>query len=472
MTQEPGDGPTRRWDKFQVYRLAQCVLKEAVLMRPLHRLPTVLGSFALLGGCLMSGLAQGASASITVTDPPDRKYSVDSKREGDDRYAVSLADCLKGDAFEFTVVSSFSSGNDLLLEVFATHKGSTYRCDNEANRTTAGSDCERIYSSTAETGSVAITIPVRNIVTQSGGTKTATDCTLESSSTQKVAATLYFVLSDPSTSETVGSTSWATSVDLAGPVGPTGVSADSGEGALNLRWKMVNSSDVRGYKMYCAAVGGTETAVSSAAEDTASSTQALEAAGAAGTAASGSGRTGSTGAAAGLQGASAATGTAGSAGAAGVGDRADSSAGMGGGGGNGDAAGSHGQAGNSSGPLSNARCSVSPAVPDELPSKGWQQCGEAAGQIQEKTRISGLANGTEYAVTVVSYDAVGNRGKPASLDCETPREVNDFFELYRRAGGDGGGGFCATSAGSDPCPLWYLAGAWMALRLRRRRQKD
>lgn len=57
-----------------------------------------------------------------------------------------------------------------------------------------------------------------------------------------------------------------------------------------------------------------------------------------------------------------------------------------------------------------------------------------------------LQNGSTYAVAVVATDSFGNTGSPSGLKCEMPEETNDFWERYKQAGGEAGGGFCTTAA--------------------------
>ena len=49
----------------------------------------------------------------------------------------------------------------------------------------------------------------------------------------------------------------------------------------------------------------------------------------------------------------------------------------------------------------------------------------------------------EYTIAVAAIDSVGNQGQLSEPTCATPMEVDDFFELYRDAGGEAGGGFCS-----------------------------
>lgn len=77
-------------------------------------------------------------------------------------------------------------------------------------------------------------------------------------------------------------------------------------------------------------------------------------------------------------------------------------------------------------------------------------CGFSAGIGNSviATELEGqpLQNDSTYAVAVVATDSFGNTGSPSGLKCETPEETNDFWERYKLAGGEAGGGFCTTAA--------------------------
>jgi MYXO-CTERM domain-containing protein len=89
-------------------------------------------------------------------------------------------------------------------------------------------------------------------------------------------------------------------------------------------------------------------------------------------------------------------------------------------------------------------------------------------------RTSTLRNDVTYAVAIAAQDGLGNAGVASDIQCGTPTELEDFFELYSRYGGPGGGGFCSVSpgtgggrsgAGASAAVLALLLG----LALRRRR---
>jgi len=96
-------------------------------------------------------------------------------------------------------------------------------------------------------------------------------------------------------------------------------------------------------------------------------------------------------------------------------------------------------------------------------------CGQASktsGTIRTKT----LDNDTTYAVGVAGEDLLGNPGVLSEIQCGTPRELKDFFELYKENGGRGGGGFCSFSPGvsrSAPGAGLLFGILFAALRVRR-----
>jgi len=69
-------------------------------------------------------------------------------------------------------------------------------------------------------------------------------------------------------------------------------------------------------------------------------------------------------------------------------------------------------------------------------------------------------------------DKVGNVGRLSLLACGTPEPVDDFYEIYRKAGGEAGGGFCGMCAvgdGARRAPLSIGGALLLALGLLARR---
>jgi len=66
-----------------------------------------------------------------------------------------------------------------------------------------------------------------------------------------------------------------------------------------------------------------------------------------------------------------------------------------------------------------------------------------AAQTSTEAPASGLENGTTYACGVSGMDTYDNVGPLSELVCGTPEPVQGYFEAYRRAGGQAGGGICS-----------------------------
>jgi len=96
----------------------------------------------------------------------------------------------------------------------------------------------------------------------------------------------------------------------------------------------------------------------------------------------------------------------------------------------------------------------------------------AEGLSTESATIDGLENDVQYYFAAVAVDEVGNPSVLSEVGCSTPKPVDDFFELYRRAGGEAGGGVCAAAPGRPAGSGWLavaLVGA-AALGIGRRRR--
>jgi MYXO-CTERM domain-containing protein len=99
------------------------------------------------------------------------------------------------------------------------------------------------------------------------------------------------------------------------------------------------------------------------------------------------------------------------------------------------------------------------------------ECGTAS-VVSSSIRTDRLQNGVTYAVAVAGEDAMGNAGKLSDIRCGTPTLLDDFFEIYSRNGGPGGGGFCSVSydaASRAPLGGLGLGALGLLLALRRRR---
>lgn len=103
--------------------------------------------------------------------------------------------------------------------------------------------------------------------------------------------------------------------------------------------------------------------------------------------------------------------------------------------------------------------------------------GYSCGVVSKNTttiNTSELANETTYAVGLAGQDILGNAGVLSDIQCGTPTELNDFFEMYNESGGPGGGGFCnlsPSSTGGSRQPVAWLGLLFGGLLWRRLRSR-
>ena len=95
-------------------------------------------------------------------------------------------------------------------------------------------------------------------------------------------------------------------------------------------------------------------------------------------------------------------------------------------------------------------------------------CG-STGKSSSRGNATNLVNGIAYNVAVATTDNYGNTGVLSATTCAVPQPVTGFFEAYRDAGGEGGGGFCSFSRHREPLTLIALLGFASFWVLRRRR---
>lgn len=387
----------------------------------MSRALAVLATVLSIGLCSVPAWAQ----SITVPQAFQRKLS--HRLDDKNNRWMNYQDCVSGDVFTWeTKVAQFSG---LLYEVWA-GKGSD-DCTIKENRTGGTATCWNLFSTSPTKADTQVQIAVQDVAAQLG-TGGPAACERTDLPSAGEAIRLYFML--VSGNEAVTTAIWETKLDLLGPPAPTSVSAGVGERRLIVSWTPNPTDDLIGYKLYCApsSVGGT-----------------APAAGPTGSGLGGAaGDGGLTDAAAGAAGAAGASGASGAAGST-------SSGGAAGSGGAG--------TGNPACPSANILAGVRPDPAYE--------CASVESQITTSAEAKNLINGTPYAVGVAAVDLAGNSGPLSAVACGTPQEVDDFFELYRRAGGQGGGGFCSIHRGQLGT-AGALLGALMVLGLLRRRSRS
>jgi hypothetical protein len=413
---------------------------------------------ALLFGVLALSLAKTAAAqSVSVADVVNRTYG---KRPDDlQPNWVNHADCVGvngvADSLIFQATLVGAGGN--LLQVWV---GSGNDCSLLESRTGSAPTCWLVYSNTPLNDIVDLPISTRDIVgrhksieaSNGPGSGTLEDCDGAGTTSEPTAITFYFMFVDGGGNLVGTFDTYETKFDLLGPAPPTGISAGIGEDRLFVKWSTASlANDLLGYKSYCQAAG-------TAATGGTGGTGGTGVAGATGT----GGTAGVTSdAAAGAAGASAdaslpdasAGGASSTDGAAGDGGRAgeDGATTTGGSGGTG---------------TGNPAC-PSALVAGEIPDPQYE-CGSTTSKVATKVPADGLTNFVTYAVAVAATDSVGNSGVLSAVVCGTPEPIDDFYELYTRAGGKGGGGFCALGADPANGVALLLLAACGALFVRRR----
>ena len=111
-------------------------------------------------------------------------------------------------------------------------------------------------------------------------------------------------------------------------------------------------------------------------------------------------------------------------------------------------------------------CSSDVLIPGQIPTGTANATTNAS---TTEAEAGGLQNGVLYAVGVASVDNFENPGALSTLSCATPENVTGFFEAYREAGGEGGGGFCSVGAAPSRLAAAFVALAALGLAVRRRR---
>lgn len=96
---------------------------------------------------------------------------------------------------------------------------------------------------------------------------------------------------------------------------------------------------------------------------------------------------------------------------------------------------------------------------------GAKDAHEVTVTSSDTARVGGLTNGVIYDVVVYALTEGGNASAASNVVSGTPVPVDDFWDLYRKAGGVEAGG-CAAAGGS---PFAVAALAVLALRRRSRR---
>jgi hypothetical protein len=379
------------------------------------------GVLAVGLGLVRSAHAQNITLGIDVT------RSVSNRPIDQFPLYVSYADCVSDDILSFPVnlVNLSVPSQMTSLEVWLT-EGGTNECTLNSARAGLVPVCKLVYQQAAgQLKSIIAKIPAKDIA----NALTGSGCVDTGANTLPREVRIYFLAIRSSTvggDVPVGDAVVfdKTKVDLLGPTAPTDITVGIGENSLSLSYTPSTEQDTLGYKFFCdrgSGAPGEDAGVDTDADASSDADVAADAA-----------------------------------------SDADADGGAGG-----DAAVSEVPLPSTGDFPGAALCPTSTVlIPGQLPSGA--SCGSSR---SPKGVATGLPNGVESTVGIAAFDQVGNLGKLSDLVCDTPNPIDDFFKLYRQAGGQAGGGFCSVG-GVPAAPLFGvgLLGTAMALALRRRRR--
>jgi hypothetical protein len=418
--------------------LTRAVLTRAVLQAAL--VVAMVGASSRAGAQTLSFIQQGG----IIRDHQDSDLVGDQK--------INRQDCLTDDYFDFALNPVGLGGVDLDVAVWMSRTADV-DCGDPTNQTVATGVCRQVAENVVDRYQVRVY--VRDIVSDAWGPwmgRAGADV-CEDRSEQRVERVLHFFAVDAS--GTAGPPlNYAIEYDLAGPSPPTSVKAGVGEDALIVSWKEpAGATGVSRYRIYAEPV----------------SAPPLPVAGAGGAGGAGNGGIGGSDmSGAGMSGAGMGGAGMGGAGAGGAG--ADAAGMSGAGAGSGGAGAGGAGAGGSAGAAAPGSCTSNILFPGEPVPAGITHKGEANAS-SVKAEASGLMNGVPYAVAVAGVDDFFNSGALSQLDCETPELVTGFYEAYRWAGGEGGGGFCAIAGARSRLSAAAIALVALGLVLRRVRRR-
>jgi hypothetical protein len=440
-------------------------------MKAVAPLRRILSSFALVAAVLT---ASSVARAQVITLQPMGVFYRDQKIRPPGRlpHWVSQEDCLAQDVIHFPIVMTGYLG--YTLQVWAANQGVDCRPPNE--RMPGGSaECWQVYNAPATAQQITVDIKAVDLVARNTPDKTPTTgfpeaCSDPTSPTAGQALTLYFMLVSSGTSIVGNPAQWTDiGYDTSPPTEASALKAEPGETRVTLNWTDAVNSDIVLYNFYCdPAPGSMPTSdggltsqgppiglldIGGASSLGTGGDTSILGIGTGGTTSIFGTTTGGTGGTLlGTGGDNGLAGTAGTGGTTLVGGGTTTTT--------------------SSEPNCTTESVLQPGVSPVSPTPlDHYMCGSVNGIAATTGKVSGLINQVRYVFSVAAVDHVGNIGVFAANNaCATPIEVTDFFELYKAAGGKGGGGICSISSvrGGTRTGI-LLAGGVLALAFAARR---
>ncbi|WP_156338682.1 hypothetical protein [Chondromyces crocatus] len=408
---------------------------------------------AAVAMAVTTGLAVTAEAQTTIRER-QVKRSYTQRREPGEQNFISYDDCINSNDFEFVVeMGGLEAGETLGIWVA---NEASIDCKLGTERSSATARCREIASFGSLLRVTTVNLKAKDIVAKLFGNQDPDSCTADNTSnTEPRKANIYFLRYKGSEDVTAAKAAvWSnTSVDVLGPLPPTDIQGSVGDERIVLEYKtQTNELDRRGFYFFC------------------DDGRSAGATGTGGASSGGAGGDGGSGAASGAAGAGGDAGAGGAAGAGGSGGDGGTSSGSGGDGGT-SGSGTNGSVCADTGSCTSSILVPGQRVPDDVPASF--RCGSTVSRSSAEAQPA--VNGSCYRVFVASYDRLGNVGVLSEPVCVTPLPVDDFYKLYRAAGGQAGGGFCSmqgpvTSYGvGTSVGIVGVAGLTFGLRRLRRR---
>jgi hypothetical protein len=389
---------------------------------------------------------------------------------------INYSDCISDMSLQFSItLSGFVNTDNASMQIYATRNGD---CTAQTTRGIGGiAQCWPLGQGTpanfVATSSVTqtFTVRVQDIVGPQNESPTPINYTRFGSSacsaqptSAAVAFTIWFLPLDPSGNTLGTAYQYPLSVDLVGPVPPTGISETVGDTLFNINWLPNIDSDTAGYDIYIDPIpgGGTEDAEAGPLTELICPDASVQEIVPVVDDDGGDGGTTTVTKPAACYNAPIPTVTPG-----GVCSSNVLTSGIVIDGGNVttfDEAGAEITTNGSGG------ISTIPSANLVGINAGFTIASESAGTYT----IVGLTNGVIYNVAVAAVDGSGNIGPISSVVCDDPAPVNDFWTNYRKDGGLAGGGFCALEAVGlpvGPAVAFGAAATGLIGVLRRRRRR-
>jgi MYXO-CTERM domain-containing protein len=428
------------------------------------RLPVVAVAFALAASV---GLVSGksfATVTVALTEASITRQTA-LRDQSQNPLWISRADCLADDVMTFPLYVSGSFGG-YGLEVWV--GGSSNDCKTTEARNTTTGTCWKVYEGSASTNSISIPIKVRDIVAQNKpvddggpGSGTLEDCSPALSTTAAVQIAIYFMFIDPSDQSNQGGVLYKMAYDLLGPNAPGTVTVGQGDTMLKINWTQSTDTDLVGYQFFCEKAGATSNVqpFDAANGDVENEDGSIDSPPAPPPAPADDASDEDSG----VEDVAEASTPADTSGVDATSDTGVSDAET-----DGDAEASTTHIEGTCNSKGYALLLYQGDNPDPA-----LKCGQVTGLTTTTGRVTGLVNGDIYSIAIAGYDAVGNVGKLSNVVCEEPWPVDDFYKLYREAGGQGGGGFCSVGSvgqSAGMAGLGLMGMAAIAGLVRRRRK--